>query len=215
MIPDWPSERKRMVERQLRKRGIHDRRVLAAMLEVPREEFVPYESRVWSYQDEPVQIGHGQTVSQPYMIALMAQCLKLQGTETVLEVGSGSGYHAAVLALLAAKVITIELVPELADLARRNLKKTGRGHNVEIVCGDGSEGCAAFSPYHAISVGAGAPEVPPALLRQLNDPGKLVIPVGPLCDQQLLVVTKENGKVSTRVAAYCRFVPLRGGQGWQ
>jgi protein-L-isoaspartate(D-aspartate) O-methyltransferase len=126
VIPDWPTERADMVERQLRKRGIRDARVLDAMRVIPREEFVPLESRVASYKDEPVGIGYGQTISQPYMTALMAQEMELQGSETVLEVGAGSGYSAAVLGALAARVVTIELVPALAALAEHHLQKTGR-----------------------------------------------------------------------------------------
>jgi protein-L-isoaspartate(D-aspartate) O-methyltransferase len=215
MIPDWASERRRMVERQLRARGIHDQRVLQAMLSIPREEFVPPEHRVASYQDEPLPIGHGQTISQPYMTALMAQCLELQGTERVLEIGSGSGYHAAVLGALAAEVVTIEIVPALAELARENLKRTGCDRNVLVVCGDGSAGYAEKAPYSGISVAAGAPDVPSALLEQLAEGGRLVIPVGEMGDQELRVLTRRGGKIESRVVALCRFVPLRGFQGWR
>lgn len=214
MIPNWASERQEMVERQLRKRGIHDPRVLAAMLEIPREEFVPPEYRICSYQDDPISIGYGQTISQPYMTALMAQELELTGAETVLDVGSGSGYHAAVLGLLAAKVVSIELIPALAGMARRNLERTGRAGNITVVCGDGSEGCAESAPYDAISVAAAAPEIPPELIAQLKDSGRMVIPVGSRGDQELRVVLKSEGSISSRVATYCRFVPLRGHEGW-
>ena len=139
MIPDWPTERAEMVERQLRKRGIRDERVLAAMRAIPREEFVPLELRVASYKDEPVAIGYGQTISQPYMTALMAQELELEGTETVLEVGAGSGYAAAVLGALAARVVAVELIAPLAALAEQNLSRTRRRDNVTVVCGDGSK----------------------------------------------------------------------------
>ncbi len=215
MIPDWPTERRRMVERQLRKRGIRDARVLAAMLAIPREEFVPYECRVCSYQDEPLQIGNGQTISQPYMTALMAELLELTGTETVLDVGGGSGYHAAVVGQLAARVISIEIIPALARLAGRNLARTGFGANVTVVRGDGSKGWPADAPYGGISVAAAAPDIPQALLDQLADAGRLVIPVGSPHDQELLVVAKLNGRTEERVATYCRFVPLRGDGGWQ
>ncbi len=214
MIPDWADERRRMVERQLRKRGIRDERVLRAMGEIPREEFVPPEERVSSYRDSPVAIGWGQTISQPYMTALMAQALELAGHERVLDVGAGSGYHAAVLGALAATVVSIEIVPALARDARANLARTARDVNVQVICGDGSRGCAEAAPYDAISVAAGAPDVPADLLEQLNDPGRLVIPVGPLADQELRVITRRGGKVEWRLVSYCRFVPLRGDKGW-
>lgn len=215
MIPNWAVERRRMVETQLRRRGITDGRVLAAMLEIPREEFVPLESRVLAYRDEPIQIGFGQTISQPFMVALMAQDLQLTGAETVLEVGGGSGYSAAVLGCLAARVITLEIVPQLVQLARANLRRTGRDHNVEVLEGDGGWGYAAAAPYDAISVAAAAPDVPAALLEQLRDPGTLAIPVGPIADQELRVITKQNERIYSRVSTLCRFVPLRGGEGWR
>ena len=215
MIPDWVEERREMVERQLRKRGIRDARVLEAMRTIPREEFVPIESRVCSCQDGPVPIGYGQTISQPYMTALMAELLALKGTETVLDVGGGSGYHAAVLGALAARVISLELIPELAHQAERNLQRTGRAGNVTVICADGSKGWPSEAPYQAISVAAGAPEVPAPLLEQLDDPGRLVIPVGDATDQELRVVEKSASHVSYRVATFCRFVPLRGDQGWR
>ena len=215
MIPDWHAERERMVDRQLRRRGIHNPSVLNAMAIVPREEFVPREYRISSYQDEPLPIGYGQSISQPYMIALMAESLELTGVETVLDVGGGCGYHAAVLGLLAARVISVEIIPGLAKLAEQNLARTGFGSNVTMVCGDGSAGWPAAAPYTGISVAAGAPEVPEPLLAQLADPGHLVIPVGGRSDQELLVITKSGGQMREHVATYCRFVPLRGGSGWQ
>jgi protein-L-isoaspartate(D-aspartate) O-methyltransferase len=215
MIPDWAVERRRMVDRQLRRRGIRDERVLAAMLEIPREEFVPLEARVEAYCDAPVPIAYGQTVSQPYMTALMAEVLELEGHETVLEIGAGSGYAAAVLGALAARVISLEIVQPLAERARENLRRTGRDRNVTVIGGDGSCGYLAEAPYHAISVAAGAPDIPVALLEQLRDPGILAIPVGQFDDQELRVVRKRDGKIESRVATLCRFVPLRGGEGWR
>ena len=203
-----------MVEMQLRRRHIRDGRVLRAMQEIPREEFVPVASRLLACGDDPIHIGHGQTISQPYMTALMAEVLELKGTETVLEVGAGSGYAAAVLGALAARVIAIEIIPSLAQLARDNLGRTARDFNVTIIAGDGSLGYPEAAPYDAISVAAGAPDVPPALLQQLNDPGRLVIPVGERHDQELRVITKLHGEIHSRVATLCRFVPLRGGEGW-
>lgn len=215
MIPDWDAERQWMVEKQLRKRGIHDPRVLSAMLEIQREEFVPSESRLFAYRDEPAPIGLGQTISQPYMTALMAEVLQLTGSETVLEVGAGCGYAAAVLGRLSARVIAVEIVPWLAELARRNLKATGRDGNVTVVEGDGSVGYAVQGAFDAISVAAGAPDVPRALLDQLNDPGHLVIPVGDRDEQELRLFSKRAGKIHSRVVTQCRFVPLRGGEGWR
>ncbi len=206
---DWAFQRRMMVSRQLRGRGIRDERVLQAMLEIPREDFVPEDSRRAACSDEPLGIGYGQTISQPYMTALMAQCLDLEGTETVLEVGSGCGYHAAVLAALAARVITVELIPELAAMARANLAKTGRLGNVTVIAGDGSLGYPRDAPYDAISVAAAAADIPRALIEQLKDSGSLVIPVGAFADQELRVVRKRGGEIEWHVAAHCRFVPLR------
>jgi len=171
VIPDWPEERRRMVEKQLRRRGIHDPRVLEAMREIPREEFIPAESRLLAYVDDPVSIGYGQTISQPYMTALMAEALELSGAETVLEVGAGCGYAAAVLGRLAAHVVAVEIVPALARMAEANLKRTRTGGNVEVRAGDGSRGCAERSPYDATSVPAAAPEIPASLLAQLRRTG--------------------------------------------
>jgi protein-L-isoaspartate(D-aspartate) O-methyltransferase len=212
---DWAAQRREMVERQIQARGISDPRVLQAMLDIPRERFVPEEGRHFSYSDEPVSLGFGQTISQPYMTALMTECLELEGGQTVLDVGSGSGYHAAVLGALAARVISVEIIPELAEMARRNLEATGLGRNIIVICGDGSRGCSEYAPYDAICVAAAAPEAPAGLLEQLKDPGRMVIPVGSMWDQELRVITKRQGSLSTRVATYCRFVPLRGGQGWE
>ena len=204
-----------MVERQLRKRGIRDPRVLNAMLTIPREEFVPHECRVCSYQDEPLQIGYGQTISQPYMIALMAELLELTGAETVLDVGGGSGYHAAVLGQLAARVVSIEIIPALARLAEQNLARTALGGNITVVCGDGSQGWPDAAPYAGISVAAAAPDIPEPLLAQLGDPGRLVIPVGDRLDQELRLIVKSEGVTREHIATFCRFVPLRGAGGFR
>jgi protein-L-isoaspartate(D-aspartate) O-methyltransferase len=215
MIPDWPEERREMIERQLVRRGIHDPRVLDAIRAIPREEFVPPEHRFSSYLDEPVPIGYGQTLSQPYMTALMAELLELTGRETVLEIGAGSGYAAAVLGRLAARVVAIELIPALAAVAESNLARAAAAGNITVICGDGSRGHPALAPYDAISVAAAAPEVPPALVDQLAPRGRLVIPVGQRDDQELLLIQKRENGTDSHVASYCRFVPLRGEQGWK
>lgn len=214
MIPDWAVEREEMVEFQLRRRGIRDPRVLQAMREIPREEFVPAEFRILTYRDEPIPIGFGQTISQPYMTALMAQELELGMHETVLEVGSGSGYAAAVLGALAARVVSVEIVPGLVEGARANLRRTLRDRNVVVLQGDGSMGYPDAAPYDAISVAAGAPDVPASLLEQLEDPGRLAIPVGDRENQELRIVWKRGGRLTLRVSSGCRFVPLRGNEGW-
>ncbi len=203
-----------MVEKQLRRRGIRDPRVLQAMQRIPREEFVPQKYRDQAYSDEPLPIGYGQTITQPYMTALMAELLELRGSEKVLDVGAGSGYHAAVLGALARSVISIERIPELAALARGNLRRAGLDSNIRIMVGDGTLGILEEGPFDAISVAAASPDIPHALLAQLGDPGILVIPVGARDEQDLRVVRKENGKIVIRDASACRFVPLVGSEGW-
>ena len=212
---EYDADRARMVEQQLRGRGILDPGVLAAMGRIPRELFVTEQQCAVAYQDAPVLIGFEQTISQPYMTALMSQALELTGRERVLDVGTGSGYHAAVLGALAAHVYSIEFIPQLAAQAEWNLSAAGLGGNITVICGDGSRGYPEAMPYDAISVAAGAPEVPFPLLEQLAEGGRLVIPVGTREEQDLLLVTKKNGKTTTRRAAMCRFVPLRGSEGWR
>lgn len=214
VIPDWEFEREQMLEMQLRRRGIRDERVLRAMGQIPREEFVPPEHRLLAYSDEPIHIGYGQTISQPFMTALMAQELELCGDETILEVGAGCGYAAAVLGALGARVFTVEIIPALVAQARANLRRARRDGNVTVVQGDGSMGYSPAAPYDAISVAAGAPDVPQSLIDQLNDPGRLAIPIGDRDEQELRVVWKSHGRIDYRVSTHCRFVPLRGGEGW-
>jgi protein-L-isoaspartate(D-aspartate) O-methyltransferase len=204
-----------MVEKQLRARGIRDERVLHAMRVIPREQFVPAQFRENAYADAPLPIGHGQTITQPYMTALMVQLLELGGTEKVLEVGAGCGYHAAVLGALARRVVSVERIPELAAIAGENLRRNGLDSNIRVICGDGSDGVPEDSPFDAISVAAGSPEIPPALLAQLGDPGILVIPVGDRFDQDLRVIHRKHGTMTARTASGCRFVPLVGRAGWQ
>lgn len=210
---DAADSRARMVDRQLRRRGITDERVLAAMGRVPRELFVPQRARASAYLDGPLSIGHGQTISQPFMVAAICSLLALEGTERVLDVGTGSGYQAAVLAELAAEVVTIERMPALAATARAALDEAGYG-NVEVRVGDGSLGVPDRAPFDAIAVAAAAPSVPEPLLEQLAQGGRLVVPRGSRSGQVLvLVVRGEHGPVE-RVSVPCRFVPLVGDEGF-
>jgi protein-L-isoaspartate(D-aspartate) O-methyltransferase len=211
---DWPVLRSRMVEKQLVPRGITDRRILDAMGELPREEFVRGQARQCAYADEPVAIGHGQTMSQPYMTAWMTQCLALAGDEMVLEIGAGCGYHTALLARLSCRVVAVERIPELAAMAQENLHRAGCA-NVKVICADGSEGWIEEAPYDAISVEAASPDVPPALLEQLAEGGRLVVPVGTRRDQGLEVIVRRGDQFPSRTAGLCRFVPLVGRQGWE
>ena len=203
-----------MVERQLRRRGIRDERVLEAMARVPRERFLPLEVREEAYADAAVPIGHGATMSQPYIVAAICELLTLRGTERVLDVGTGSGYQAAVLAELAAEVVTIERVPELAHGASELLAALGYG-DVEVRVGDGTLGVPDRAPFDAIAVAAAAPELPRPLYEQLVPGGRLVVPVGRRRAQRLeLVVRSPEGPAVLR-SVPCRFVPLLGAEGWE
>jgi protein-L-isoaspartate(D-aspartate) O-methyltransferase len=205
--------RRRMVEEQLKARGITDARVLAAFLRVPRHAFVPPDRREEAYTDRPLPIGHDQTISQPYMVALMVEALRLQGHERVLELGSGSGYQLAILAELALEVYSIERIPGLAELAERRLR--GLGYvNVHVSAGNGTLGWPESAPYDAVIVSAAAPEAPASLIEQLSDPGRLIIPIGPPQTQTLTLIQKREGQLQSRAIAQCVFVPLIGAQGW-
>ena len=212
----WDELRRQMVDRQLRKRGIRNERVLKAMETVPRHEFVPRASRHRAYADAPEPIGASQTISQPYMVAAMAEALNLEENDRVLEVGAGSGYAAAVMAMLAEHIYAMEIEPALVNSARDNLARTGFGEGVSVISGDGTLGYPQAAPFQAISVAAAAPGVPPALLEQLDeDGGRLVIPVGSVYDQKLRLIRKIGAKLDTKLITSCRFVPLRGKQGWE
>lgn len=205
--------RRRMVETQLRDRGIRDQRVLDAMLRIPRHQFVPPEYQSHAYEDHPIPIGEGQTISQPFIVALSLQALSLQGTESVLEVGAGSGYQAALLAALAQTVYSIERHAALAENAKAALDKLGIT-NTKIIVGDGSQGVPEYSPYDAILVSAAAPAIPDSLFRQLADGGRMVIPVGPQHSQELQLVRNVSGEAVVEVMEGCRFVPLIGAGGY-
>ena len=211
--PDYTAERRVMIRTQLQRRGITDRRVLQAMREVPRHAFVPPEWRHEAYSDRPLPIADDQTISQPYMVAIMTQSLALQGHERVLEVGTGSGYQAAVLSRLAAQVYSIEYFPNLAETARAVLQRLGYT-NVQVMTGDGGLGLPAHAPYHGILVAAAAPHVPQSLLGQLAEGGRLAIPVGSVASQELLIITRHGDDYPQARSVPCRFVPLLGREGW-
>jgi protein-L-isoaspartate(D-aspartate) O-methyltransferase len=203
-----------MVEEQLRGRDVADERVLTAMARVPRELFVPPEAQAQAYEDAALGIGYGQTISQPYMVARICEALDLHGDERVLDVGTGSGYQAAVLAELAGEVHTIERIEALAASARENLAAAGYEH-VRVHVGDGTLGLPEHAPYDAIAVAAAAPEPPPSLYEQLRPGGRLVVPVGRRRGQELLVVVRSPEGPAVLRSVPCRFVPLVGREGFR
>ena len=202
-----------MVEQQLRRRGITDERVLDAMARVPRELFVPESVLPHAYDDGALPIGHGQTISQPLVVATICTLLALEGDERVLDVGTGSGYQAAVLAELAAEVVTIERIPELAEVAREALAEAGYA-DVDVRIGDGSLGVPGRAPFSGIAVAAAAPTVPTALYAQLGEGGRIVVPCGTRRGQDLVLVTRTPAGPQERRSIPCRFVPLLGDEGF-
>ena len=212
---NYDIARKRMVESQLIARGIRDRRVIEAMQKLPRHLFVEEAMAAQAYNDNPLPIGERQTISQPYMVALMTELLELKGREKVLEIGTGSGYQAAVLAMLADRVCTIERIRPLALRARKVLDSLGL-LNVNIKIDDGTCGWEEEAPFDAIVVTAGAPEIPPKLVAQLAPGGRLVVPVGDQFSQTLVrVLKKEDGSYAMEQSIGCRFVKLIGRDGWE
>jgi protein-L-isoaspartate(D-aspartate) O-methyltransferase len=202
----YRERRSRMVAEQISARGVRDRRVLDAVGKVPRHLFVPAGLREEAYDDSPLPIGLGQTISQPYIVAYMTELLRIEPTHRVLEIGTGSGYQAAVLAELAAEIYSVELVPELADRARATLEAAGYA-KVKLLTGDGYQGWSEHAPYDRIIVTAAPDEVPPRLVEQLADGGRLVIPVG-THSQSIRLITKRGGRVSEDTTISVRFVPL-------
>ncbi len=205
--------REKMVSAQLRARGIRDERVLAAMGKVPRHLFVADEYQDTAYEDHPLPIAAGQTVSQPYIVAFMLEVLSFEGSEKVLEIGTGSGYQTALLAELARQVYSVERIESLAQTAEGTLRNLGYT-NVSLAVGDGSRGWAECAPFDAIVVSAAAPHIPQALLEQLREGGRMIIPVGPPDAQELKLVRKQEGLAVIANLEGCRFVPLIGEQGY-
>ncbi len=211
---DFDSARKSMVDSQLRARGIQSSDVLRAMEKVQRHLFVPEELREHAYEDHPLSIGYGQTISQPYMVAIMTELMDLKPSDKVLEIGTGSGYQTAILAELANYIVSIERIKGLVEQAKKKLENSGYT-NIEIICGDGSRGYQPEAPYDAIIVTAGSPEVPESLKKQLNEGGKLIIPVGSSNLQVLLKITKKGEEYLVEKHTSCIFVPLIGDEGWR
>ena len=204
---DFAAQRQRMVEQQLKPRGIKDERVLAAMAKVPREQFIPADARTDAYEDGPLPIGYDQTISQPYIVAFMTEQLRPKSSDRVLEIGSGSGYQAAILAELVADVYTIEIVEPLAKSAEATVQRLGY-KNVHIRIGDGYKGWAEAAPFDAVIVTCAPEKVPEPLVDQLKDGGRMVIPVGERFAQQLHLFEKKNGQLKESVTLPVRFVPM-------
>src|SRR5690348_11768929 len=213
--PDrYREARHQMVEKQIRKRNVNDVRVLECLERIPRHEFVPAEFRDRAYEDAPLPIGEGQTISQPYIFAAMTAALRLKGNERVLEIGTGFGYQAAVLACLAREVFTVEFRADLATEGTERLARLGFT-NVHVHCGDGTLGLREFAPYDAILVAAAAPSVPAPLLEQLADGGRMIVPVGGVENQELRLIERNGDMLRTTMLEPCRFVPLLGAYGWK
>lgn len=207
------DERLRMVERQIQSRGVSDPRVLSAMREVPRHLFIPPPYDQSAYDDCPLPIGNGQTISQPYIVALMTELVRTRPGDRVLEIGAGCGYQAAVLSVLVRQVTSIERIPAVADFARKNLAAL-HYDNVEVIVGDGTLGYPSYAPYNGIIITASAPDIPAPLIDQLADDGRLIAPVGSRESQELVVIHKQGNTVTQEHHGGVRFVPLIGEHGW-
>lgn len=213
-MKDFLTQREAMVQQQLVSRGISDARVLNAFRKVPRHKFVPSTYIDEAYCDYPLPIGKGQTISQPYMVALMTECLCVKKSDRILEIGTGSGYQSAILAELAGEVYTIERIESLAHMAEENLRNVSY-KNVRIKIDDGTLGWPNYAPYDGIIITAGAPRIPKSLLSQLKEGGRMVIPLGDRFSQELTIVYREKGKISKNKVCGCIFVPLIGEEGWE
>ncbi len=213
-VSEWKHERERMVKEQIVARGVEDIRVIQAMKKVPRHLFIDKTYYHQAYNDYPLPIGQNQTISQPYMVASMTELLELKDDERVLEIGTGSGYQTAILALLCSKVYSVERISELTRKARLTLKQLGFS-NINLIVRDGTLGWPEFAPYNGIIVTAGAPEIPDALIEQLANNGRMVIPVGNEASQTLNFVEKHKGRIYRKEFFGCTFVPLVGKGGWK
>jgi protein-L-isoaspartate(D-aspartate) O-methyltransferase len=213
-VPQFDVQARTMVETQLRSRGIRDERVLEAMRLVPRHEFVPADLVGAAYEDRPLLIGTHETISQPYIVAAITEAVHVEPGNKALEIGGGSGYQAAILAQLGAKVWTVEINPRLAEEMRERLARLGYS-NIEVSAGDGSEGLAAHAPYDVVIISAATPSVSPVLIGQLAEGARLVAPVGNLKYQELLLLNKRDGEIAIRRLDPCQFVPLIGKGGWR
>jgi len=209
---DFERLRRKMVETQLIPRGIRDRKVIDAFLIVSREKFVPESLKESAYDDTPLPIGEGQTISQPYIVALMTELLQLKGEEKVLEVGTGSGYQAAILSEIGCEVYSVERIPSLATKADKILQQLG--YHIKIKIGDGTLGWEEYAPYDGIIVTAGGPKIPQSLLTQLKEGGRIVMPVGDMFSQDLIRIKKGKGEFIKENFGPCQFVPLKGKEGW-
>src|SRR5438309_7683854 len=208
-VADFAGQRQRMVMEQLMPRGIHEERVLAAMAKVPREEFVAQDLRAASYTDQPLPIGYGQTISQPFIVAFMTEQLRLAPGDRVLEIGTGSGYQAAILAELVAEVYSIEIIEPLAKTAEATLQRLGY-KNVHVKAGDGYKGVPEHAPFDAVTVTCSPDHVPRPLVDQLKEGGRMIVPVGSLGEQDLYLLEKEKGELRQRAVSPVRFVPMTG-----
>jgi protein-L-isoaspartate(D-aspartate) O-methyltransferase len=210
----WQAARDQMVETQIGARGIRDERVLSAMRRVPRHIFVPEAARAAAYGDYPLPIGHGQTISQPYIVAMMTTLLQINPDDRVLEIGAGSGYQAAILGTLAKEVISIERIPEVALLAQENLSAASIS-TVRVIVGDGTLGYPERAPYDGVLITASTPSVPPPLIDQLVEGGRLVAPVGSRDLQELIRLTRKGNDITREFFGGVMFVPLVGEHGWE
>lgn len=215
-MPLYPraDEREAMVKNQIEARGIHDPRILSALREIPRHLFIPAPYDRSAYNDSPLPIGNGQTISQPFIVGLMTELLQPDSSDNILEIGSGCGYQAAILSLLVRKVTTIERIKEVAQLARSNISALNI-RNVEVITGDGTEGYPPNAPYNGIIITAATPQIPDPLIDQLVEGGRLVAPVGGRDFQDLVSLRKQNGLMTSKHHGGVRFVPLIGHYGWK